>query len=287
MKRVLILSLYLPLLLACEKSIDYPLPQEPKKISIDARVLAGEPVRAYVGTTEPALSTDAPQLLRDAQVLLLEDGQVVDSLKQSSGLGREHYEGTYLPTAGHRYQVKVRYPGLAPAFGEDMVKTAVPITGYTTDSTNREFTMSFKDPAGKGDFYRLQAYFSGNGSETPLFLSTIDPLVDFFYDLDDEIFQGSEKAGQSAFLKDENFDGKTRNLRFKAIGIGGSGEFSDSLVLQLTRISEDFYKHEKSKGIQYVAGGNPLAEPVQVYSNISNGYGIVAGGNSDRVLIVP
>ena len=48
-------------------------------------------------------------------------------------------------------------------------------------------------------------------------------------------------------------------------------------------ISESVYNYHKSIKIYNDIEGIPLIQPVQVFSNIDNGYGIFAGANSDII----
>ncbi len=39
-------------------------------------------------------------------------------------------------------------------------------------------------------------------------------------------------------------------------------------------MDENRYLYLRTKDVQYANDGNPFAEPINVYSNITNGYGI-------------
>jgi hypothetical protein len=54
--------------------------------------------------------------------------------------------------------------------------------------------------------------------------------------------------------------------------------FGDSTypVVELYHVSEAYFKFEKSRIVASYTNGDPFAEPVNVYSNVKNGYGIFA-----------
>ncbi|MBN2663304.1 MAG: DUF4249 domain-containing protein [Bacteroidales bacterium] len=92
-------------------------------------------------------------------------------------------------------------------------------------------------------------------------------------------------------FNDNTFNGRNNNLIFE---YDFSLSFDDTLLLITTTklITEDYYKYIKSTIIQTNNQGsldNPfvIGEPIQVYSNIENGYGIFAGYNTycDTIVI--
>ena len=53
---------------------------------------------------------------------------------------------------------------------------------------------------------------------------------------------------------------------------------SDSVMIDIRvdHIDPSYYFYSVSKQKYYQADGNPFAEPVQVYNNIENGFGILS-----------
>ncbi len=49
--------------------------------------------------------------------------------------------------------------------------------------------------------------------------------------------------------------------------------------IEVISCSEAYYNYMKSITKYGMSLGNPFSQPVQVYSNINNGFGIFAGGN--------
>jgi hypothetical protein len=49
---------------------------------------------------------------------------------------------------------------------------------------------------------------------------------------------------------------------------------------KITSCSSQYYRYVNSLELYNESDGNPFAEPVQLYNNISNGYGIFAGASS-------
>lgn len=279
MKR-LIAILFLPLIFSCEKTIKYEIPELPPSFSVDGRIMTGDSVKVFVGRTEYSLSSDNPQIISDATVRLIENGQneiELEWVRLSSGSG--YYQTSYLPKANNTYRIEVENNELGLASGEAKALSPIEITGYRIDSSNFDIDISFRDPADTADFYAIEVFVRTQSFDYPAFLGTADPSVEFFYEFQDDLFGDGKKYGYTAFLSDELFDGRIKTIEFTEAGAFiNPGSFPESIVLEVTRISEDYYKHERSKGNQYTTGDNPFAEPVPIYSNIDNGFGVVAAG---------
>lgn len=285
MKKLIFLAL-IPILFSCEKTIKYELPVLPPRFSVEAHIHNDQPIKVFAARTEPALSSKYPQVVSDAQVLLIENDVPVSSLAWiSTGDGNGYYQSSFTPSAGNKYRIEVSNQELGTAIGEATSFDPTEIIGYSLDTTNLELTLTFRDVKDSEDYYAINVYARSNNMDYPLFIGTTDPSVDFFFDYSDDIFGENVKSGFTAFLTDETFRNRTKTVKFtEVIAYGGVGR-PEALILEVIRVSEDYYLYERSKGAQYTGGDNPFAEPVQIYTNIVNGYGIVAAGAPTRLII--
>lgn len=60
----------------------------------------------------------------------------------------------------------------------------------------------------------------------------------------------------------------------------------DSIYVGLT-VNRSYYLYSRSKAADWETEGNPLVEPVSVYSNVENGYGITTDSNTHMFGIKP
>jgi hypothetical protein len=61
---------------------------------------------------------------------------------------------------------------------------------------------------------------------------------------------------------------------------------ADKIIrIQLSNISKEFYDYQKSLSEHNRTDDNPFAEPIQVYTNVKNGFGCVAGYNRTEVVV--
>lgn len=271
------------LLVSCETTIDYDLPTEPSKITIDTKLKTGDSVAVVVGTSIYALSSNNPILMdTTAKVWLYENNVPVSRLTITENPAprnvRFFFSSDYKLKANQTYKVEASLNGYTTAFGEGISKDSVPISSTQFDSISKNLVLTFQDPPTKGDYYMITI-----SNQSPYYLhnySTNDVVLDFFDNtsFDDPFGDGSgnEKYGTNGYLSDQYFNGKTKTLKLRIdeIYVGNDPNFDIRYYVQLWRISEDLYEHQRTKAIAWQSD-NPFSEPVQIYSNISNGYGIV------------
>ncbi len=158
--------------------------------------------------------------------------------------------------------------------------TKVPITsctltpnGFTKIDGDKleELIINFDDPSGS-NYYQIrvayeQVYKNGNiVYNTPYEITTSISGDGPFSDQDRNIL-----------FNDVSFNGKPYKLR---LGIGGSNQFGSdvvttALLVQLSSITKDAFLYEKSLAEYYRSEGNPFgAEPSQINTNFTNGYGL-------------
>ena len=174
-----------------------------------------------------------------------------------------------------------------------------------------EIQLTFTDPASEKNYYELQVlqYFmyyiyllddqgnvvvdnQGNNviadtvqSVNAVSLTSSDPLLAG----NEDIFDGGEVSayGTAFVFSDDFLNGKTYTLKFN---IGNTyysynNDEDSNMAISLHTINEEQYQYAVSRELQYENEGNPFAEPVQVYNNIENGYGIFVGYSSDQVTL--
>jgi hypothetical protein len=120
-------------------------------------------------------------------------------------------------------------------------------------------------------------------------LDTIEYALDTtkqYMVLTDEVFQnGGSPWREQGLFNDLLFNGqnKTLELEIPYENWSGSEDGYDwsyqtlTLRLYLHNISISYYYYRTSLELFQNASGNPFAQPVQVFSNVENGFGIFAG----------
>jgi hypothetical protein len=214
---------------------------------------------------------------------------------------------------GKEYMVEVQYPEFESITGKTVKPKAVKIndvalrqfTGhmpnwyYNTpskpysdygqpneqDTSLLEFTITFTDPAESSEYYRVGINLITNQGTNRIFDRRLqyaindipDPCYMIFnYKTLNPLYSGwVNPATYEILWNDKGFNGENHSFKILVpsstiIPIG------TKFVISLYTLSEDYYKYMIDKWKYSKTENDPFAEPVRLYSNISNGCGIFA-----------
>lgn len=152
---------------------------------------------------------------------------------------------------------------------------------YEIDSErdNRTFTLRFVDNPAQQNYYRIRFYQEDTASteikyeyigcyDTRTLLDNSDyPSVNF---------------GQNLFFGDSHFNGDTCKLDIETLN---TLETHKVYYVVVENISESMYKYGSTLHRYDNSRGNPFTEPVQVYTNISGGMGVLAAKSVSMIKI--
>jgi hypothetical protein len=252
-----------------------------------------------VGYIEDA---DNVALVQGNVALFDDQGNLIDSLQHQ---GNGTYRSTVVAQPGMQYTVAAEHAGFTSVWATDRVPATVPILTVDTlrvpsndpfdNTVHLEVSISFTDPPGVANFYRIevfsaQLYFIDwvydeqlnelvsdtiwlNSPERWLqSISTSDQVI-----LADNALLAGESAlfDLSFYFTDRLFDGQTRTVKFRIESFSESGQYE----IALTSLSFDYYRFNRSLIAYRETFGDPFAQPVQVFTNVNEGLGIVGGRN--------
>lgn len=280
-------------LAACETVIEIDLPDEESRLVAYSFIAPGQDVTAEVSHSVDVLGPeDNPSVVPDAVVELYRDGVHFETLSFRDGT----YAGSRPPTAGASYTLQVTAPGYAPITAKDVIP--VPVDAVVTEATfgpprphewassemiPHTVTVRISDPSGEPNFYGLwieRDDTQENTSDVVRFATNEGAVIDEQEQVDigdDGTFEGSH-----AVFSDALFDGRAHEftITFTEVVMRGTTEAeADSTLfrLHLEHVSEVYYRHERSTRLYNRTRHNPFAEPVRLFSNVENGYGVLAG----------
>lgn len=171
MKKFILFSLIGLTFISCEEVIDLDLPETPSQIIINGRVTDTVPVQVQVLATADYNNGVVPGV-SNAKVLLFENGVRVDSLVESDTLPG-FYIGTFTGVEGRNYHIDVEvFPGnILLAEGNwvskrELLKRCPPIDSFYSEFRPEDILQEegyyvaahFREPQGRGDFYRIRAW---------------------------------------------------------------------------------------------------------------------------------
>lgn len=282
----LVFPLALFALIACEKEIDFEIPDPGKKVVIETKIEAGEAIEMFLSESVYSLSAEDPSSRDDFEAFLYSDEpgspfQFTVEPFSSWNEPRFVYRLNHNLIAGQNYQIVVRSNDLPEASVNERIPSLVEIDQVQYDSITKEFNITFKDNAATKDYYRITVTELSPGEPT-LIYSSIDLGLEFFgfSDFFGEDELDGRQYGAESFLPDVSFNGQNRSVKVR-IEQPANVPF---VQINLHHISESYYRHELTKNA-YQSGGDLFSEPVQIFSNVNNGYGIMATSVKDSARV--
>ncbi|MBC6698018.1 DUF4249 domain-containing protein [Hymenobacter sp. BT190] len=250
-----------------EQDIDVELPALPAQLVAECYLEDGQIPRLTVTETVPYLASPDPVLPTDVTVrLTLANGQV-EVIRFFPGVD---------PVTGKGYTHMGRRPIVArpgDVFGLEVVDTkGRRLTGTATvptrvpiDSLEYKFNdlppaqreayvlTNFRDPAGLGDYYRLQIHRDSISDE---------PEID--YDVEDRLNDG----------------------RPYTLGTSYRFDPGDTLLVTLYHFDQPYYLFRQSVNDARNANGNPFSQPSAIKSTVQGGLGVFTVLSYDRKQII-
>ncbi|HBL33986.1 MAG TPA: hypothetical protein DDZ96_09270 [Porphyromonadaceae bacterium] len=177
---------------------------------------------------------------------------------------------------------------------------------YETTSWNAKLQLKLSDRGGEENYYFIKVkkntcYQDGTRYSWPVNIDYEELLknnpsgnADFLEEL---IFDGDSGWGDNVF-NDLFIDGKSLLFDFEFSGAIEMRKYKDGKPVKeeetdeevteeyqviIAEVSKDFYRYVVSANKADNADGNILVEPVQIYNNVENGIGILAGYRSHTV----
>lgn len=201
------------------------------------------------------------------------------------------------PLPGHKYTIVARSNTSNEVRAEMVMPRAVKIKNVEWDSASVSqpngqgfeywyatlpLTVTFDDPAEEKNYYAVAVVV--DFTVTRQYPGETQPRTDsarsFYQTVIVDPGIASEDERKTRF-SDITFDGRTYTAPLE-IQVGGNPDFKIHRVdVQLVSLSEDYFRYEESVFLYRETDGDPFAQPVQIYSNVQNGFGIFAGTSHD------
>lgn len=155
-----------------------------------------------------------------------------------------------------------------------------------------KLTINFDDDSETKDYYSLQMLHNipdyGNNGNLRKEMESQSPFIEITENKGVYATQAKNKAsfGQRFFFSDNYINGRSENLLIVRIALSqfpyNNSKPHSVLRVCFSKIDQHFFEHVKTKGKFYDSknGINPMTEAVSIYTNVSNGLGIVSGANT-------
>jgi hypothetical protein len=279
-----------------EKIDDFPL--RPARLVANCYFAADSVWEVQVSQSLSVLDNANLKLVEDARVLLYRDSTFIDTI-------RKDFDGLYrsavsLPVEKRKYSIQVTTPKFKTPLSASAVTPArVPISDVTLtirDSSiyrerwpgeeehiygdiEGEFGVVIDDPGDTENYYELRIYQTSTYEYwefDSLYTYVERYLMNF--GTDDPVAEdyGSDNEYLNSILfSDEIFNGQKYEVTLKFDDWINSNYKIYSF--ELKSLTREGYLYRRTIEKYEQSSGDPFSEPVVIYSNIENGYGIFAG----------
>lgn len=286
-------------LFSCEKTEKIEnFPMSPSKLVLNCQLNPDSVITLLLFKSLSVLDNAPNKNITTAKVELFKDNLLIASLPAANKHFMYVFEGIK-PETDHTYKVIATAAGYEQVWAEvsvpqdvfpDKITTSVSDTftyidyynGDTSYSTIGKINVTLTDPVAGRNYYKLKIYYHNiyfeiqQSGDTLTYISNyglynynntgVSPLIDF-------------NLGFDYFFTDQYFNGSQVTID---IPIMYSGlERSITIYAELISVSEEQYLYDKSKMVFNNNNGNPFTEPIQIYTNINNGFGILSGINGN------
>lgn len=296
----------IPLFIACKKEIEFNPKNQSPFLVMNSYLDPDSILSVSVSQSASMMEELTKNIVSDAVVKVYENATLLETLHFDAVSSR--YLGVGKPSVGKEYKITVVKDGFLAIEATSVIEPAPGILKYTIlrnkhYSGRADVTITFKDPGGVKNYYRLvvknedefsekpdwaqnKGNSSGAGwiySSNPGFWST-DPNLNWdngssssgvFDDVPINIFH---------IFNDDLIDGKEYSLSF-SYSLSAYPEANNRTIIYLQAITEDLHKYLKTYSAQYYYGDDFLLEPIQVYTNVKNGGGILGSYNANKFIV--
>tara|TARA_Y100001954_G_scaffold89729_1_gene98249 strand:+ start:1751 stop:2635 length:885 start_codon:yes stop_codon:yes gene_type:complete len=287
---------------SCDIVVDLDIPEHERVLVVNSILTTDSMINASISHSVGAFDASSISYVNNATVEVYEDGVLLGEMDEQASLSYDssgELDSTYVynfnqnPVAGKIYSYEIVHPDYEAVRAETTVPAEVKlnvndVTLLSEQDYEKHFRVRFSfNDAREDNFYRLRlrnpntyygfAYFESNDASMISSAGVQSDGATFYGDealFDDGMFNGTEKEISIDF-----FDSKS--LWFEEEGI------EVQFILELTSVSESYYTYIRSLRAhfdnqdQFIFAG----EPVQVFTNIENGLGVLGSMSLDTVLL--
>jgi len=263
---------------SCETETEIKEMKYQKKIVVNSLFSNEKAIEVDVSQSRSVLDKNSSFDLEGSKVQLLYSGGTIDLFFDT--IDKKYYlTNHFLPVPGTEYTIQVQSPGFVTArsttkliaLPQNLVFELIENTSVDSDGVPQDqLRVSLLDHKGEENYYQMQLYY---------YSSTQLGFMPFVPENADSENTGLFRNSDNSFLfSDKNKDGQTISFKFTIPFDQSTG--TPRFMIEFFSLSKDYYEYERTQTLynQGEAGfGSLFFEPVQIYSNISNGLGIFAG----------
>lgn len=283
---------------SCEVDVTEKFSETGSRFVISGEVLAGESPWINISRSITMTQPDTLYYLDNALVELT----VEDQIHQLESRGKGFYScNTVIPEAGQALRLQCSGEGLPPAY----VELSIPEVPVVTDvrfsvNDSFEFTLEadLKDPGTTEDYYtfyisgwltEINHYYDGNSGEewwdtsriyTAYHIMVNDPVVEFtggpraFY-----TYESKDPRGSYFHFSDKLFNGDTHTITATGHLNMIYNDTIPEIRVHVVKKDQHYFNFIRTFVLYDPFRAQDFIQPVQVYTNVIGGFGLVTAAN--------
>lgn len=285
---------------SCTKSLEIDIPQHPQKPDVSCFFTQDSTFKMQLSKSVGILD-DFANPIDDAEILLYKNAILSDSLAYN---GYE-YESKVLAAVGEKYTFEAKLKGFNSISSTNIIPDKAILGDCTIsdsniwldeeDLLNQKVQVSIQDEDPGDNYYEIFLFgkYIDNWSQEKvtriIFPYSDDAVIEeeALNSVYPETLVFSDKFFNNSGIK-LNIYYKQPNLNY---GNGNITYLDYSLIVVVRSITKEYYIYTKKLYLHLWNQENDiwygLGEPVQMYTNIENGYGIFIGYNEIRKEVFP
>jgi|GEM_PF-5404707 hypothetical protein len=260
------------LTVGCRKYLDWEIVDKGRKPVVNAIFITDSVPKIYIYQSVHILDKPEKNVINQAQVQLINNQN--QFIIPYNNIQQCYKLDSLIIAENTKYNIKIQTP-----LGniENEINTVAKINNIYVDTTlqHNEFEkkvnikIRFKDDTYKKNYY---IFYVTNNTDIQ-YISINDMSI--------EVINGI------AFFTDELFNGDYKTIQTSVYLFGDNYSYSTNFLdIYLINADEHSFKYFYSTNKQINSKFNPFSEPVMIYSNIVNGYGIIGSYSVSKSTIV-
>ena len=280
---------------SCEKTVTVNVPVQAPKLVVNGIIQANNPFEVSVGKSEAVLSSNNANSFKvnNAFVQLYENGLLKDTLIYNSINDSYKVKNGTTAAVGKTYKLIAAAGGFVTVDAESITPSNIAIQSIArvvnakTDAngnTQDEVKIKFADNGAETNYYLFKIKFPAYNTGATIFYQSVNCIVSTDVDIDRGSASDPTDINSCIFreftMSDKNFNGNIKTLTLY-INSNNLQVYTNPFnakkykpIVEINSISKNYYNYRRSKETYRDNEDNPFSEPVLVYSNVNNGYGI-------------
>jgi len=305
MKNFLYFITFSMLFAACDIVVDLDIPEHERLLVVNSILTTDSIINASISHSVGAFDASSISYVNNATLEVYEDGVLLGEMDEQVSYSynyMDELDSTYVynfnqnPVAGKIYSYEIAHPDYEAVRAETSVPTAVKLNvnnvtllSEEDDEKHYRVRFSFND-APEDNFYRLRLRNQNAYYDRFDYFESNDASIIYSAGVESD---GATFYGDEALFDDEMFNGTEKEISIDFFAYNKpwfeepDDDFETEYTLELTSVSESYYTYIRSLRAHYDNQDQFIfaGEPVQVFTNIENGLGVLGSMSLDTMLL--